>query len=362
MSHDNRIPTHHASYPSPSNPLPVRQASTDGLSVSAIGLGCMGMSEFYGPSDDGRSRDLLHYAIDRGERFFDTADIYGFGHNEELVGSVLRDHPLRADIVLATKGGILRDRTDVTRRGVDTSPEYLQGAIQRSLDRLQTPIDLYYLHRVEDDGARIDESMATLADEIRQGHIGAVGLSEVSADTLERADAALRKHTKGRHGLAAAQYEYSLMTRNVESNGVLDTCRRLGILLVAYSPVCRGLLAALDFDPARLTEGDFRRQMPRFTPTHFSHNQQLAMALQQVAADEGVSPAQVALAWVLSRAPNIVPIPGTRSSARLDENLRALDVTLSEEAQQRLAEVFKPHAAAGLRYTAESMKAYGLQE
>ena len=152
------------------------------------------------------------------------------------------------------------------------------------------------------------------------------------------------------------------MTRNVESNSVLDTCRHLGILLVAYSPVCRGLLAALDFDPARLTEGDFRRQMPRFTPTHFSHNQQLAMALQQVATDEGISPAQVALAWVLSRAPNIVPIPGTRSSARLDENLRALDVTLSEEAQQRLAEVFKPHAAAGLRYTAESMKAYGLQE
>ena len=362
MSHDNRTSTHRASSPSPTNPLPVRQARDDGLSVSAIGLGCMGMSEFYGPSDDGRSRDLIHYALDRGERFFDTADIYGFGHNEELVGSVLRDHPLRADIVLATKGGILRDRTDVTRRGVDTSPEYLQGAIQRSLDRLQTPIDLYYLHRVEDDGARIDESMAALADEIRQGHIGAVGLSEVSADTLERADAALRKHTKGRHGLAAAQYEYSLMTRNVESNGVLDTCRRLGILLVAYSPVCRGLLAALDFDPARLTEGDFRRQMPRFTPTHFSHNQQLAMALQQVAADEGVSPAQVALAWVLSRAPNIVPIPGTRSSARLDENLRALDVTLSEEAQQRLAEVFKPHAAAGLRYTAESMKAYGLQE
>ena len=158
--------------------LPKRQARPGGLSVSAMGLGCMGMSEFYGPSDEAQSRDLLGCAIERGVRFFDTADIYGFGHNETLVGSVLRDHPLRSQIVLATKGGILRDRNDPALRGVNTTPEYIRGAIARSLDRLQTPIDLYYLHRVEDDGAHIEETMAALADEMRADRIGAVGLSE----------------------------------------------------------------------------------------------------------------------------------------------------------------------------------------
>ena len=181
--------------------LPKRQARPDGLEVSAMGLGCMGMSEFYGPSDEAQSRDLLHYAIERGERFFDTADIYGFGHNEALVGRVLRDHPLRHDIVLATKGGILRDKNDVTQRGVNTRPEYIRDAIARSLDRLQTGIDLYYLHRVEDDGAHIEETMAALADEMSAGRIGAVGLSEVSADTIRRADAALRRFTRDREGL-----------------------------------------------------------------------------------------------------------------------------------------------------------------
>ncbi|MDO4636317.1 MAG: aldo/keto reductase [Lautropia sp.] len=344
-------------------PLPIRQARPDGLTVSAMGLGCMGMSEFYGASDDEQSRDLLRYAIDRGERFFDTADIYGYGHNEMLVGRVLRDHPLRSEIVLATKGGILRDRADVTRRGVDTSPRYVRAAIQRSLDRLQTPIDLYYLHRVEDDGARIEESMAALADEIAAGRIGAVGLSEVSADTIERADAALRRSTKGRHGLAAVQHEFSLMTRNIEINGVLDTCRRLGILLVAYSPVCRGLLADRSLDPSTMAADDFRRfALPRFTPEHFAHNRRLAQVLYQVAGDEGITPAQAALAWVLSRAPNVVPIPGTRSRSRLDENLAATTMVLSESAVARLAEVFRPDAAVGLRYAADAMKAYGLRD
>lgn len=320
----------------------------------------MGMSEFYGAHDDGASRELLAAAIERGERFFDTADIYGYGHNERLVGRVLREHPLRASIILATKGGILRDEHDATRRGVDTSPEYILGAIDRSLDRLQTSIDLYYLHRVEDAGARIEESMSALAGAIDAGKIGAVGLSEVSAETIERADAALRRCTEGRQGLAAVQTEYSLMTRNIEQNDVLATCQRLGVLLVAYSPVCRGLLAAPDFDVNTLDADDFRRAMPRFSGDNYVHNQQLARTVAQVARDEGITPAQVALAWVLSRGPNVVAIPGTRKLDRLEENLAAVRITLSDSSLKQLEETFTADAAAGLRYTESAMKAYGL--
>ena len=346
--------------------LPKRQARPGGLSVSAMGLGCMGMSEFYGLSDEAQSRDLLGYAIERGERFFDTADIYGFGHNETLVGSVLRDHPLRSQIVLATKGGILRDRNDPALRGVNTTPEYIRGAIARSLDRLQTPIDLYYLHRVEDDGAHIEETMAALADEMRAGRIGAVGLSEVSADTIRRADVALHRFTRDREGLeeqglAAVQSEYSLMTRVPEMNGVLDTCIELGVLLVAYSPISRGLLGAAGFSAEALAEDDWRRSLPRFDADNMPRNQQLAQVLYDVAAAEGISPAQTALAWVLSRAPNVVPIPGTRKRERLDDNLGAVSVSLSASALARLDETFRPGAASGLRYTAAAMKAYGMK-
>lgn len=345
--------------------LPKRQARPGGLSVSAMGLGCMGMSEFYGPSDEAQSRDLLGCAIERGVRFFDTADIYGFGHNETLVGSVLRDHPLRSQIVLATKGGILRDRNDPALRGVNTTPEYIRGAIARSLDRLQTPIDLYYLHRVEDDGAHIEETMAALADEMRAGRIGAVGLSEVSADTIRRADVALRRFTRDREGLeeqglAAVQSEYSLMTRVPEMNGVLDTCIELGVLLVAYSPISRGLLGAAGFSAEALAEDDWRRSLPRFDADNMPKNQQLAQVLYDVAAAEGITPAQTALAWVLSRAPNVVPIPGTRKRERLDDNLGAVSVRLSTPALARLDETFRPGAASGLRYSAAAMKAYGM--
>ena len=345
--------------------LPKRQARPGGLSVSAMGLGCMGMSEFYGPSDEAQSRDLLGCAIERGVRFFDTADIYGFGHNETLVGSVLRDHPLRSQIVLATKGGILRDRNDPALRGVNTTPEYIRGAIARSLDRLQTPIDLYYLHRVEDDGAHIEETMAALADEMRAGRIGAVGLSEVSADTIRRADVALRRFTRDREGLeeqglAVVQSEYSLMTRVPEMNGVLDTCIELGVLLVAYSPISRGLLGAAGFSAEALAEDDWRRSLPRFDADNMPKNQQLAQVLYDVAAAEGITPAQTALAWVLSRAPNVVPIPGTRKRERLDDNLGAVSVRLSTPALARLDETFRPGAASGLRYSAAAMKAYGM--
>lgn len=204
--------------------LPTRRALNGGIQVSMMGLGCMGMSEFYGDKDDDQSRDLLNYAIDRGMRFFDTADVYGYGHNEILVGSVLRNHPQRSEIVLATKGGIVRDGNDRSHRGIDTSPEYIQVAIERSLGRPETPIDLYYLHRVEDDGARIEETMSALADHLRSGNIGAVGLSEASEKTIRRADAALGKATDGKQGIAAIQTEFSLMTRHIEVDGVDQAC------------------------------------------------------------------------------------------------------------------------------------------
>ena len=340
--------------------LPIRRASNGSLQVSMMGLGCMGMSEFYGAKDDNQSRDLLNYAIDKGVRLFDTADVYGYGHNETLVGSVLRNHPNRSDIVLATKGGIVRDDNDSTRRGVDTSPEYLQAAIERSLSRLETKIDLYYLHRVEDDGARIEESMSALADQLLAGNIGAVGLSEVSELTIRRAHAALLKATDGKHGLAAIQTEFSLMTRNIEVNGVDQACRELGILLVAYSPICRGLLSAPTFNAEALSESDFRRNLPRFTGDNLKHNLQLVEVLATAAKNEGLTPAQVALAWVMAHGDHVVPIPGTRSKTRLDENIAACEAKLSRETMALLEEAFAPEAIAGLRYTPAAMQAYGL--
>lgn len=340
--------------------LPTRRAMNGSLQVSMMGLGCMGMSEFYGDKDDDQSRDLLNYAVDKGIRFFDTADVYGYGHNETLVGSVLRDHPKRKEIILATKGGIVRKGDDSSHRGIDTSPEYLQVAIKRSLDRLETPIDLYYLHRVEDDGARIEESMSALADQLHSGNIGAIGLSEVSEKTIRRADAALRKATDGKHGVAAVQTEFSLMTRHIEIDGVDQTCRELGILLVAYSPICRGLLTAPSFDPETLAPSDFRRNLPRFTGDNLKHNLQLVEVLATAAKNEGLTPAQVALAWVMAHGDHVVPIPGTRSKARLDENMAACSVKLSPETMALLEEAFAPQAVAGLRYTPAAMQAYGL--
>ncbi len=278
-----------------SKALPLRRDRPTGLSVSLMGLGCMGMSEFYGESNDERSRDLILHAINSGVIFFDTADAYGYGHNEKLVGGVLRDHPERHRLVLATKGGIVRDSLDGTRRGIDSSPEYILKAIDRSLDRLQTPIDLYCLHRVEDSGQRIEETMLALAQALDDGRIGAVGVSEVSADIIRRADAALREASSGVHGLTAVQAEYSLMTRHIEQDGVDAVCRELGILLVAYSPICRGLLANPAFDPAQLSEQDFRRSLPRFDGENFEHNRRMVKVLSEVASDEGATPAQIAL-------------------------------------------------------------------
>lgn len=342
------------------SPLPLRQARPDGPAVSAMGLGCMGLSEFYGASDDAGSAALLDAALQAGVRFFDTADVYGNGHNERLVGRHLRGHPARAEIKLATKGGILRDPDDPARRGVDNTPAYLQDAANRSRDRLGTVIDLYYLHRVADGGAHVEASMEAMARLLADGVIGAVGLSEAGAGTIRRADVALRRLTNGRHGLAAVQTEYSLMTRVVEVDGVKAVCDELGILLVAYSPISRGLLADPGFDPQALALDDFRRSLPRFSATNLEHNRALAREVQALAHTLCATPAQVALAWVMSRGANVVPIPGTRSPSRLGENLAALNLVLPAAALLQLDKVFAHGAAAGTRYTAAAMAAYGM--
>lgn len=341
-------------------PLPWRQARAGGLAVSAMGLGCMGMSEFYGPSSEAQSLNVMQAALASGVRFFDTADVYGNGHNERLLGGCLRDHPQRGELVVATKGGIVRDPLDASRRGVDNSPGYLKDAARRSQDRLGTPIDLYYLHRIADGGRHIEASMRAMADLLAEGVIGAVGLSEADVPTICRADVALRQLTGGRHGLAAVQSELSLLSRSAETQGVLRACERLGILFVAYSPICRGLLADPGFDPEALAPDDFRRGLPRFQADALTHNQRLAARLHQVAREVQATPAQLALAWVRSRGSHVVPIVGMRQVQRVRENVAACALSLPLAVLGQLDDAFAPGVALGERYAAAAMAAYGL--
>jgi len=343
-------------------PLPQRQARAGGLAVSALGLGCMGMSEFYGPSTEAQSRQTIDAALASGVRFFDTADVYGHGHNERLLGACLREHPQRSELVVATKGGIVRDPHDATRRGVDNSPAYLRDAARRSRDRLGTPIDLYYLHRIADGGRHIEDSMRAMADLLDDGVVAAVGLSEADVPAICRADLALRQLTGGRHGVAAVQNEYSLLSRAVETQGVLRTCERLGILLVAYSPIGRGLLADPGLDPQALAPDDFRRGLPRFQAGAWAHNRHLADRLHDMARSLHATPAQLALAWVLSRGPQVVPIVGMRQAGRVRENVLACALVVPPALLGQLDDVFAPGVAMGQRYAAAAMAAYGLSE
>ena len=309
-----------------------------GLEVSAIGLGCMGMSDFYGPSDEQANLDVLHHAIDIGVDFLDTADMYGVGRNERLLGKVLRTR--RAEIVLATKFGNVR-ADDGTFLHVDGSPEYVAAACDASLQRLGVDhIDLYYQHRV-DRTVPIEETVGAMARLVEAGKVRHLGLSEASASSIRRAATV--------HPVTALQTEYSLWTRDVEVD-VLPTCRELGIALVPYSPLGRGFLTGAIRRIDDLGEGDWRRQGPRFHQENFDHNRQLVDALTSIAQDRGCTAAQLALAWLLHQGPDIVPIPGTRRTSRLDENAAATWLTLDAATLQSITVALADHTITGNRY------------
>ncbi|NKF22389.1 aldo/keto reductase [Solimonas marina] len=329
--------------------LAQRRLGADGPLVSAIGLGCMGMSDFYGQRDDAESLATVALALERGVNLLDTADMYGPFTNEELVGRAIKGR--RHEVFLATKFGIRRDPSDPAVRGVNGRPEYVREAVEGSLRRLGVDhIDLYYQHRV-DRTVPIEDTVGAMADLVRAGKVRYLGLSEASAATLERACRV--------HPIAALQSEYSLWTRDVDEQGVLATCRRLGVSLVAYSPLGRGFLSGAYRSPDDFDADDYRRDSPRFQGENFTRNLELVAKVAEFAAARGCTPAQLALAWVLARGDDIVPIPGTKRRRYLEENIGALSVQLSARDLADLEAVFPAGAAAGLRYPEASMGTVG---
>jgi aryl-alcohol dehydrogenase-like predicted oxidoreductase len=328
--------------------VPLRTLGASGPRVSAIGLGCMGMSEFYGAPgrrDQATSIATIGRALDLGISFLDTADAYGPFTNEELVGRAIRGR--REQVFLATKFGIVRDGRDPTERALDGSLQHARAAIEGSLRRLGVDsVDLYTLHRV-DPRVPIEQTMEALAELVRQGKVRYVGLSEASAPTLERACRV--------HPVTALQSEYSLWSRDPE-RGVLAACRRLGVGLVAYSPLGRGFLSAAITSADVLDPGDYRRATPRFEPENLRANLGLLPELQAVAAEVGATPAQLALAWVLAQGDDIVPIPGTGQLRHLEQNAGALDIRLNAAQLARLDMAFPPGAASGERYPEAMMR------
>lgn len=321
--------------------LPFRQARTDGLALSAIGLGCMGLSEFYPPREEARARDLMLHAIERGERFFDTTNVYGFGQNEQLVGDVLRDHPLRSQIVLATQGCICTSRCPGSVSPESTGPELVRLAIARSQDRLQTDIDLYCLRWPADDDLSVEEVMSALADELTAGNIGAVGLGDMSPSIIRRADAALRRFSPDGQGLAAMQTEYPLRRSLARTRDIRATCVELGMLMLVYSPLCHGLQGASTGTPGQQpAEEEIIRRLLQHWGEQSEHNQQLVQVLCDVAREESLSPAQVLQAWTLTVASNVVLVSGARHRALLDETLDVARIVLSDEARKRVTEAF----------------------
>ena len=321
-----------------------RRLGTDGPEVSAIGLGCMGMSEFYGATDERESIATIQHALDRGVTILDTADMYGAGRNQELVGKAIRDR--RGEVFLATKFGNVRGPNGEFG-GVRGDPDYVVEACDLSLKRLGVEqIDLYYQHRV-DVNVPIEETVGAMSELVQAGKVGFLGLSEAAPETIRKAHAT--------HPITAVQTELSLWSRDAEA-GVLPTVRELGIGYVAYSPLGRGFLPGQITSPEDFPEDDFRRFHPRFTGENFDKNIALVREVEAMAKEKGCTTAQLALAWVLAQGEDIVPIPGTKRIKYLDENIAALEVELSDADLRRLDEILPPGAAAGDRYHERGME------
>jgi aryl-alcohol dehydrogenase-like predicted oxidoreductase len=325
--------------------MPAMQTRTlgrKGPTVSALGLGCMGMSEFYGDRDDAESVATIHRALDLGVTLFDTSDAYGPHTNEQLVGRAVADR--RDQVLLATKFGLVRDPDDPTARGVNGRPEYVRRAAEGSLQRLGVDhIDLYYQHRVDPD-TPIEETIGAMAELVQEGKVRYLGMSEAGPETLRRANAV--------HQITALQTEYSLWSRD-PGDEILPTCRELGIGFVAYSPLGRGFLTGAIQSVDDLAQDDYRRSSPRFQGEYFDRNLELVGTIEELAANKAVTSAQLALAWVLAQGEDIVPIPGTKRRARLEENAAAVDVELSDDELREIADALPE--ASGDRYPEQSM-------